>query len=254
MGAGTDPLVLFRMLAGALWLPPLNFLLPALVGVLLWRARRRVGYGLLVVAGVLAYAQSLPVTAMWLNGWLERYPPLSLADARQAQAIVILGGGKRPAPEYAANVLSGAANQRAQYGAWLARQTGLPVLVSGGAPLGGEPESAVMARVLQQQFGVAVRWQEAASRTTRENARFSHAILSGNGVRRIILVTQGWHMARAMPLFTAEGLQVLPASTGYVRYDGDGMVHWLPSGAAMQECHQALRELVGLALANVAGQ
>ena len=246
MTAQTDTLVLWHQLLGALILPPLVYLLPALATVLCLRRRPRLQYGVLGMMALLAYLLSLPVTAVWLNGWLERYPPLTLAQARTAQAIVVIGGGVKPAPEYAANVLGGAANQRLQYGAWLSRQTGLPLLVSGGAPLGGEPEAVVMARVLQQHYGLSARWQEPASRTTLENARYSQALLARDGVQRIVLVTQAWHMSRALPLFAQTGLQVLPGSTGYVRYDGGGLVLWLPSGLAMQETYQALRELVGM--------
>ncbi len=246
MTAQTDSMVLLHQLLGSLMLPPLNYLLLALAGWLLQRRRPKLGRSLMLIAGLSAYLLSLPVTAMWLNSWLERYPPLLLAQARTAQAIVVLGGGVKPAPEYAANVLTGAANQRLQYAAWLARQTGLPILVSGGAPLGGEPEAMVMARVLQQHYGLSARWQEPASRTTLENARYSRALLAKDGIKRVALVTQAWHMPRALPFFTAQGLQVLPASTGYSRYDGQGLVHWLPSGSAAQECHQALRELVGI--------
>lgn len=246
MTAQTDTLVLWHQLLGALILPPLVYLLPALAAVLCLRRRPRLQYGVLGMMALLAYLLSLPVTAVWLNGWLERYPPLTLAQARTAQAIVVIGGGVKPAPEYAANVLGGAANQRLQYGAWLSRLTGLPLLVSGGAPLGGEPEAVVMARVLQQHYGLSARWQEPASRTTLENARYSQALLAHDGVQRIVLVTQAWHMSRALPLFAQTGLQVLPGSTGYVRYDGGGLVLWLPSGLAMQETHQALREFVGM--------
>ena len=246
MTAQTDTLVLWHQLLGALILPPLVYLLPALATVLCLRRRPRLQYGVLGMMALLAYLLSLPVTAVWLNGWLERYPPLTLAQARTAQAIVVIGGGVKPAPEYAANVLGGAANQRLQYGAWLSRQTGLPLLVSGGAPLGGEPEAVVMARVLQQHYGLSARWQEPASRTTLENARYSQALLARDGVQRIVLVTQAWHMSRALPLFAQTGLQVLPGSTGYVRYDGGGLVLWLPRGLAMQETYQALRELVGM--------
>lgn len=246
MTAQTDSMVLLHLLLGSLMLPPLNYLLLALAGWLLQRRRPKLGRSLMLVAGLSAYLLSLPVSAMWLNSWLERYPPLSLAQVRTAQAIVVLGGGVKPAPEYAAKVLTSAANQRLQYAAWLARQTGLPILLSGGAPLGGEPEAMVMARVLQQHYGLSARWQEAASRTTLENARYSQALLAKDGIQRVALVTQAWHMPRALPFFTAQGLQVLPASTGYTRYDGQGLEHWLPKGAAMQECHQALRELVGM--------
>jgi uncharacterized SAM-binding protein YcdF (DUF218 family) len=246
MTAQTDSLVLLHLLLGSLMLPPLNYLLLAVAGWLLPRRRPRLGRSLLVTAGLSAYLLSLPVTAMWLNGWLERYPPLTLAQARTAQAIVVIGGGVKPAPEYNRIVLSGAANQRLQYGAWLSRQTGLPLLVSGGSPLGGEPEAAVMAGVLLQHYGLVARWQEGASRTTQENARYSQALLAKDGIQRIVLVTQAWHMPRALPFFEQVGLQVLPGSAGYVRYDGQGLVHWLPSGQAMQETHQALREVAGM--------
>lgn len=246
MTGQTDTMVLLHQLLGALILPPLVYLLPALAAVLCLRRKPRLQYCVLGMTALLAYLLSLPVTALWLNGWLERYPPLTLAQARTAQAIVVLGGGVKPAAEYGSNVLSGAANLRLQYGAWLARQTGLPLLVSGGAPQGGEAEATVMARVLQQHYGLTARWQEVASRTTLENARFSQQLLARDGVQRIVLVTQAWHMSRALPFFERVGLQVLPGSTGYVRYDGHGLVLWLPSGAAMQETHQALRELVGM--------
>lgn len=189
MTAQTDTLVLWHQLLGALILPPLVYLLPALAAVLCLRHKPRLQYGVLGMTALLAYLLSLPVTVLWLNGWLERYPPLTLAQARTAQAIVVIGGGVKPAPEYAANVLSGAANQHLQYGAWLSRQTGLPLLLSGGAPWGGEPEAVVMARVLQQHYGLSARWQEPASRTTLENARYSQALLARDGVQRIVLVT-----------------------------------------------------------------
>lgn len=246
MTGHTDAMVLLHQLLGALILPPLLYLLPALVGYGLLRRHPVLGRKLLLVAVVLAYLLSLPVTAMWLNRSLERYPPLTLAQARTAQAIVVIGGGVKLAPEYGTSVLSGAASQRLQYGAWLSRQTGLPLLVSGGSPLGGEPEALVMARMLQQHYGLKARWLEPNSRTTQENAHFSQMLLARDGVQRIVLVTQAWHMWRALPRFEQAGLQVLPGSTGYVRYDGRGLVHWLPNGLAMQETHQALRERVGM--------
>ncbi len=246
MTGQTDTMVLLHQLLGSLLLPPVAYLLMAMAGCWLLPRRPGLGRSLLAIAALFAYLLSLPVTAMWLNGLLTQHPPLSVAQVKQAQAIVVLGGGIKPAPEYGGNVLSGAANQRLQYAAWLARQTGLPLLLSGGAPQGGEPEAVVMARVLQQHYGLSARWLETASRTTQENALFSQPLLARDGVQRIVLVTQTWHMSRALPLFEQSGLRVLAGATGYVRYDGQGLVLWLPSGAAMQETHQALREFVGM--------
>ncbi|SCK29144.1 YdcF family protein [Vogesella sp. LIG4] len=239
--------VFWHQLLGALLLPPFSYLLPLLLALAC--RRRWPACGRLLLAGslLLAWLLSLPITAITLNGWLERYPPAALAQVADTQAIVVLSGGKRPAPEYAANVLSADTAGRLRYAAWLARRTGLPLLLTGGAPLGGEPEAQVMARTLREDYGLQPRWVESGSDTTLDNARLSASLLKPAGVGRITLVTQAWHMRRAVPFFTAQGLQVVAAPTGFTRYDGSGLLLWIPQGRAMQETHQALRELLGLA-------
>lgn len=246
MSAGVNLTVFVHQLLGALLLPPFLYLLPVLLALLLWRRKPGLARSLMAVALLLAWLLALPVTAIRLNGWLERYPPASLAQVQQTQAIVVLSGGKKPAPEYAANVLTADAAGRLRYAAWLARRSGLPVLLSGGAPLGGEPEAAVMARNLREDYGIEPRWIEAASNTTLENAQRSALVLRQAGIGRITLVTQAWHMRRALPFFQAQDLQVVPAPTGFTRYEASGVLLWIPQGRAMQETHQALRELIGM--------
>lgn len=246
MSSAISLTVFWHQLLGAILLPPLIYLLPLLLALACrhrWPAAAR-----LLLAGslLLAWLLSLPVTAITLNGWLERYPPATLQQVSQTQAIVVLSGGKRPAPEYAASVLSADTAGRLRYAAWLARRTGLPLLLTGGAPLGGEPEARVMARVLREDYGLQPRWVEASSDTTLDSARLSAALLKPTGVGRITLVTQAWHLRRAVPFFAAQGLQVLPAPTGFTRYDASGALLWIPQGRAMQETHQALRELLGM--------
>jgi uncharacterized SAM-binding protein YcdF (DUF218 family) len=86
---------------------------------------------------------------------------LDLAAAPGAQAIVILGGGVRhEALEYGGHTLGRLTLERTRYGARVAKQTGLPVLVSGGAPSGGIAEAEVMRAALAEEFGVPVRWVE----------------------------------------------------------------------------------------------
>lgn len=239
--------VFVHQLLGALLLPPFLYLLPMLLALAMWRRRPGLARSLMAAGLLLAWLLALPVTAITLNGWLERLPPVTLQQVQQTQAIVVLSGGKKPAPEYAANVLGADTAGRVRYAAWLARRSGLPLLLTGGAPLGGEPEALVMARTLREDYGLQPRWVEAASNTTLENAQLSAVMLKQAGVGRITLVTQAWHMRRALPFFQAQGLQVLPAPTGYTRYDGGGLLWWVPQGRALQETHQALRELLGLA-------
>lgn len=253
MASDVNLTVFVHQLLGAVLLPPFLYLLPVLLALLLWQRRPGLARGLMAISLLLAWLLALPVTAITLNGWLERYPPADLVQVRQTQAIVVLSGGKKPAPEYAANVLTADAAGRLRYAAWLARHTGLPLLLSGGAPLGGEPEALVMARTLREDYGLQPRWVEAASNTTLENARLSAAMLGEAGVGRITLVTQAWHMRRALPFFEVQGLRVLAAPTGFTRYEAGGLLLWIPQGRAMQETHQALRELLGMLYYTIRG-
>lgn len=243
-----SPEVLMHQLLGAFFLPPLLFfwLLP-----LAWLAYRRgktqLGRMFLALCLLLIYLFSTPRTAIWLSRPLEPKGAISADELARVDAIVVLGGGKRPAPEYGGESLSYDSYARVRYGAWLAKQTHKPLLLTGGAPLGGEAEAVIMARVLQGEFGITPRWVESASNTTLENARLSVPMLHAAGVHSIALVTQAWHMRRAERFFHAEGLTVYPAATGFNRYEGPVWTMWLPQGRAMQECHSALREDVGIA-------
>ncbi|MCL6263099.1 YdcF family protein [Craterilacuibacter sp. RT1T] len=242
----TAPGVLFNQVFGALLLPPVNCLLLAGFGFWLFRRKKRGGLALLVLSMLLLYAFSTPRMAIALNAALENQTVARLADVRQSGAIVVLGGGKKPAPEYGENVPSGDTAARLRYAVHLHKASTVPLLLTGGAPLGGEPEAWVMQRMLWRDYGVKPYWVESESLNTEANARLSAAMLKNAGVKRITLVTQAWHLRRAVPLFEAQGLEVVPAPTGFTRYDGEGIIWYLPSGRAMQETHQALREWVGM--------
>ncbi len=68
-----------------------------------------------------------------------------------------------------------------------------------------------MAASLEHEFGVPVRWIEAGSRTTHENAVLSARTLKKDGIDRVILVTHGFDTRRAMAEFQAQGLAVVGA-------------------------------------------
>jgi uncharacterized SAM-binding protein YcdF (DUF218 family) len=129
--------------------------------------------------------------------------------AHRVQAIVILGGDVLPqAPEYGESQPGAATAARLRYGVWLARQSGLPLAFTGGLGWAAhssqrDSEAAVAARVAQQDYGMALRWSEAASRDTAGNARLLAPLLQRDGVQRIALVTHAWHMPRAVAAFEA---------------------------------------------------
>ena len=235
----------------SLLLPPGGPVLLGFVGLLLWR----LGFGrkLFVFALLLLWLLSLPVTANLLLAGLERYPALSEAQIRttDAESIVVLGSGRYlDAPEYAEDSVSRNALFRLRYAAWLARRTGLPVIPSGGAPrTSGESEARINGNVLRDEFGVSVEHIEQRSRTTWENARYTAQLMKTLGMQKIILVTDASHMPRAMYAFEHNGVDPLPAPTGFVN-TADQEYSWLdilPSAKAMLDCYYALHEYLGLA-------
>ena len=243
---------LISSVLSSMLLPPLNGLLPVIAGLLLIRTRPRLARVLIAGGCLLLVVLSLGVVARGLTIPLERaYPPLDLkAVARQDPgAIVVLGGGRyRDAPEFGDDDVAGAALERVRYGAFLARELGKPLLVTGGAPEGGGiPEGTLMARALERDFGIRVRWIEAASDNTFENARNSTIVLRNAGVTRIALVTHAWHMPRAVAAFRGAGLDVLAAPTAFATSGPLTHLDFLPRAPAMQASARALHEWIGMA-------
>lgn len=236
----------WKALIKAVALPPTGLLLVALGGLAVSARRPRLGRAIAAGAIAALLILSMPVTADLLTRFVDTSPALDIARARQAQAVVILGGGmRRAAPEYGGDTVGTLTLERVRYGARVARLTGLPVLVTGGTVLAGTPEAQLMRRVFEEEFGVTVRWVENRSRTTRENAEMSAAMLRREGIDRIVLVAHDVDMRRAIAEFAGQGLTVIGAPTGkrgdlpYVALD------FVPSMRGLVETHYATYEIVG---------
>jgi uncharacterized SAM-binding protein YcdF (DUF218 family) len=243
-------LFLLKKLLAALVLPPTGPLLLAIAGAVALRRWPRLGSAFLWTGLVVLLALSLgPVSGLLL--WLANdSSAVRIEDARTAQAVVILGGGvRRDAPEYGGDTLGRLTLERVRYGAKLARETGLPVLVAGGTVLGDTAtEASLMRAALEREFNIPVRWVEEKSRNTHENARFAAAILKRDGVKRVVLVIQGFDIRRARAEFTDAGLEVVPAPTVVPRFEITSPLDFLPSMAALQGSYYALYELLANAV------
>jgi uncharacterized SAM-binding protein YcdF (DUF218 family) len=228
----------------AFLLPPLNLLILGGLGLFLLRRRRALGKALigLGLAGLWLLSTPLVGGAM-LDALKPKYHAL---DGTEADAIVILGGGTNYGTlEYGGDTLGHFTVERVRYGAWLARKLGKPVLVTGGNPDGGRPEGRLMRTALEREFGVNVRWVEDRSETTRENARYSAALLKRDGIQRIYLVSHAWHLPRALPEFEREGLRVVPAGTGYSLARGPRTLDFVPSAKGLYDSYLAMHEGIG---------
>lgn len=231
-----------------LLLPPTNCFLLAGAGWLSLRRCPRLGKGLIVLAVILLWGLSLHAVSAALSRPLEeRYPAWDGKSA--ADAVIVLGGGRnRQAPEFfGKDDLKWLSLERLRYGAILARQLNKPLLLTGGQPEGaGVSEAEAMQHALQRDFGLTAKWVEGQSDNTYENALFSARLLKAAGVEKVMLVTHALHMPRAMQVFAASGLQVVPVPIGFVSGRPLTPLDFLPRAESLSESSRALHEWVGL--------
>lgn len=238
----------FTNLISAFLLPPLNLLLVAALGLWLWHKRPRIARALVFTAFALLWLLATPFVGDALLHQLEGDPVALDPQARPADAIVVLGGGTYfLAPEHGGDTVNEHTLVRLRYAAKLQRDTGKPILVTGGKPLGNAvSEGAQMKAVLEDEFNVPVLWVEGDSDNTFENARLSYSLLAAAGVRRIHLVTHAWHLPRAALAFRAAGFDVVPAPTAFTtRYRTD-LLTLVPSAPALRNSYWFMHEMIGI--------
>lgn len=250
----------WRPILSTLALPPMAPLLLIALGWLVGLSRRWVGSALVLLGLATLWLLSCNGVAIWLSRGLlpsvQALPPATVASTlkqQDVQAIVVLGGGVSPyAAEYDGPLLSSYTAARVHYGAWLARESGLPLAYAGGlgwanAGTPGHPtEAQAVQAMLRRADAPQPRWLDGSSRDTAENARNMAALLRPAGVQRVALVTHAFHMPRSVRAFEAVGLTVVPAPIGFTERRQRALLEWLPSTAGLEASHQVLREWLAL--------
>lgn len=233
---------LLRMLV----MPPASLFVLIGIGALLRRRWPRTGRSLGTASLLALLVLSTHAGALLLLRPLENMTT-ALADPRAAgaQAIVVLGAGSvSAAPEYGGiDVPDQVALVRLRYAAHLQHATGLPLLVSGA---NGTPPRGVMARVLREDFKTPVAWEEDSASDTAENAVYSARILKAAGIRRVLLVTQAMHMARARAQFVRSGIEVVEAPTLFYSKTTWSPSMLVPSASGLYRSFYATHEWIGL--------
>ena len=248
-----DASLLASTTAHLILLPPMSLFLVIGAGMIVRRWRPQLGRTISASGLIALIVLCTGAGARLLVQPLEKLAvPLKSSKGTGAQAIVVLAAGSLGnAPEYdGKDIPDYIALARLRYAAKLQHETGLPLLVSGG---NGSPDGKIeskalgMARALQEDFRTPVTWIEGKSDNTAENAAFSAKILKQADVRRILLVTDAMHMARAERVFIRSGLEVIAAPTIFL---GTGRLtarHFQPSAEGLRRSYYATYEWFGLA-------
>ncbi len=208
--------------------------------------------GGLVLALVLWWGLSAPVTADWALGHLEG---IARRQARHCGApppgslFIVLAGGVQDSGPAAGSVISlSAASLRRTLGAErIAR--GVPrsmLLFSGGH--GGRTTEADLMRELALRLGFpAARIEtDSASLTTFESARNLARRFAGAAHAPLYLVTSADHMPRAYMAFRLSGLKVCALPVDFEAARSAPLRAWVPSQQGFDIMARALHEYLGI--------
>jgi len=247
----------------ALLLPPVPLLVMMLIGARVILPRRGLGWLIVIVSVVSMWLSACTGVAQLIGRFVLHTPPALSADrlkelrtlSKGPIAIMVLGAGTEPhAPEYGVGSLTHHSLERLRYGLWLSRETGVPAGFSGGIGWGqaeSTPEARIASQIAATEFGRPLKWIEEESRDTRENAGRSVALLRRAGIKHVLIVTDGWHMPRAMAAFeraAAGEMRVEAAPMGLAQHTMRPALEWIPSARGFEDVRAMLREAAGRAV------
>jgi uncharacterized SAM-binding protein YcdF (DUF218 family) len=169
---------------------------------------------------------------------------------QKADVIIVLGAGVQRD-----NTPGTAMRRRASHAADLWKAGYAPrIICSGGKPgYQTRAESDACAELLIREDGIpeSAVIQEDQSRSTEENAIYTHRIMQANGWQTAIVVSDGFHLFRARHLFLSEGMTIYTSPTSDDQSDGQYLVYLLREVAAIQ--WQVVKEVLNLPTTYVQG-
>ena len=235
------------------------------------RGKRSWGWGFSGTGIGLIWLFAMPLTSRQLIwGLEERAAALTPTEIPNADAVVVLGGGLRPALAPRAGVEVAEGGDRLLTGLRLMRANKAPLLLTSGGQVSftaGDPApaEAKSARQLAIELGLPPSriLINPGSRTTAEEARDIGTMARERGWTRVLLVTSAFHMPRSLATFRQRsGLQVIPVACDYQfpnrsRYGrptaGSLLLGLAPNAEALHLSSLALKEHLGLALYRLKG-
>jgi uncharacterized SAM-binding protein YcdF (DUF218 family) len=172
-----------------------------------WTARIVVALILSLVAGAMAWCR-------WVYGQIETYA--NLDQAAPADAIGVFGAAEydgRPSPVFRA---------RLDHALDLYHRGIAPLIITVGGPGGDQFSEGSVGREYLIGKGVPEPdiIAETQSRNTEESARRMAVIARKNGLRKLVIVSDGTHLFRIHAICAADGLDVLTSPRPVVQVQG----------------------------------
>lgn len=225
-----------------------------------------------------AFTIALAFTMIFVfsNSWVSQrliksleWQNLPAKELPQAAAIVVLGGGIKPANSPRPWVDVSEAGDRILHGVRLYQQSKAPFLILSGGRIdwknGGPPESGDMAEIAKTMGVPATAiLQDTDSLNTYENAVNVKQILKSKGIEGdVLLVTSALHMPRSILIFKKQKIEVIPAPTDFLVTEKDLeeiqgsweaiLLNMIPDAENLQNSTKTLKEYIGIVVYRLRG-
>ena len=226
------------------------YLLVATAVVLQFRLHKIASRMLWVALGVLLVCGSPLATELFLRHE-RQYLPVTMEFTPEVDAIVVLGGTIGLPIEPRVNSEIGGNRLLHAFRLYKAKKAGI-IIVSGGNvfPQREIKSEAFYTAELLQEWGVPeeVIFVEGGSRNTHENAIATKKLMELRQIDKILLVTSGFHMPRALATFRAAGIDAIPAPSSYsiVDYSRPPILNWMPSLGNLRKMQAVIHEKLGI--------
>ena len=226
-----------------LWLVLFAFLLILL-------RRPKVSAIALAFALILVGIGSSPIASTLYQAHERQFLPVPVDDSPTADAIVILAGDVSiPAAPRVEIQVRGNRTIHAMrlYRAGKASR----IIISGGnvfSQKGLDSEAAYTA-VLLEELGIpkSAITVEGISRNTRENAIETARLLRAQGLGPVLLVTNAFHMPRAVAVFRSAGVEVIPSPSSIsAQLAQPEILDWIPTMGGLDTLKSVLHEKMGI--------
>lgn len=179
---------------------------------------------------------------------VQQHPVISVDAVPSADAIVVLLSQTVPAARVRDWPLASTTADSMWHGARLFAAGKADTIVVSGTDWRGKPSGADVMKEFLLALGVPAPavLVEGNSRNTFENATFVARLAAQHDIDRVLLVTRGLHMNRALGAFRKAGLDTFPVPLSRQRaYRSGTLADYVPSTWTLNYVSRCVREWLG---------